>query len=281
MYKKHNKHNKRIIIVTIVLVFFSIITLVTNRSSSSIEIMIKDTVANIEYYCLKAPINFVTGLFEEYTALKDVYEENARLKKELDKLVKDQAMNEVLAEELKQLQELTDIDWLPTDYNVKYATVNSRDVENWNSQIQIDLGENAGISEGMAVITAKGMIGTVTSVSEVSSTVTLLSTEKSTNQLPVMILSGENRYYGLLDNYDLTTGTYRLQLLSNVKEIEKDSKVVTSGLGGNGKTPKGILIGTVEQYSMKDEAMVSICNVKPSVDFDDLSYIAVVQKVNE
>ena len=281
MYNKHNKHNKRIIIVTIVLVVFSIITLVTNRSSSSVETMIKDTVANIEYYCIKAPINFVTGLFDEYTSLKDVYEENAKLKKELDKLVKDQAMNEVLAEELKQLQELTEIDWLPTDYNVKYATVISRDVENWNSQIQIDLGENAGISEGMAVITAKGMIGTVTSVSEISSTVTLLSTEKSTSQLPVMILSGDNRYYGLLDNYDLETGTYRLQLLSNVKEIEKDSKVVTSGLGGTGKTPKGILIGTVEQYSMKDEAMVSVCNVKLSVDFDDLSYIAVVQKVNK
>ena len=245
------------------------------------ETILKDTIANLEYYCIKAPINFVSDLFSELTSLQDVYEENAKLKQQLDKSVRDQAMNNVLAEELQQLKEITDIKWLPTDYNVKYATVISRDVESWSSQIKIDLGKNSGISKDMAVITSQGMIGTVSEVSEISSTVTLLSSEKSTSQLPVMILSGNDRYYGLLDCYDLKNKSYRIKLLSDVKEIKENSKVVTSGLGGSGKSPKGILLGTVEKYSMKDEAMESICMVKPSVSFDDLNYIAVVQRVNE
>lgn len=281
MFNKHSKHSKRIVIVTVLLIFFSIGTLLTNRGSSPIETVLSDTIANIEYYCIKAPINFITGLFDEYTALKDVYEENAKLKEQLDKAVREQAMNEVLAQELKQLQEITQITWLPTDYNMKYATVIYRDVENWNSQIKIDLGESSGIAKDMAVITAKGMIGTVTDVSETSSTVTLLSTEKSNSQLPVMIISGDETYYGLLDHYDLEKKSYRLKLLSDVQTIEENAVVVTSGLGGSGKTPKGILLGTIEQYSLKDEAMESICYVTPSVDFDDLNYIAVVQRVNK
>lgn len=279
--KKYNKHNKRIIITTVILVLFSIATLLFNRKSSSFEVILSDTIANIEYYCVKAPINFVTGLFDEYTSLKEVYEENAILKKQLEKMIKDQAMNQVLSEEIKQLKEITQIDWLPTDYNIKYATVISRDVKNWSNQLKIDLGESSGISENMAVVTAKGMIGTVTDVSETSSTVTLLSSEKSMSQLPVMIISGDERYYGLLDSYDLEKKSYRVKLLSNIKEIKEDSIVVTSGLGGSGKSPKGILLGTVDQYSLKDEAMESICNVTPSVDFNDLNYLAVVQKVNE
>lgn len=276
-----NKHNKRIIIVTIVIVLFSIFTLFSTRNSSSIEVVLSDTIATLEYYCIKAPINFVTGLFEEYAELKDVYDENAKLKKQLEKMVRDQATNEVLSEELEQLKDITNIEWLPTDYNVKYATVISRDVSNWSNLLKIDLGKSSGVTENMAVISSKGIIGTISDVSETSSTVTLLSTEKNVSQLPVMILSGEDRLYGLLDNYDLEKKSYRIKLLSDVKEIQKGSIVVTSGLGGSGKCPKGILLGTVEEFSMKEEAIESICYVNPSVDFDDLSYLAVVQKVNK
>lgn len=284
MYKKSNKWTKqkrRMVIITLILVFFSVATLVTNRSAFGIETIFKDTIANIEYYLIKAPIQYVTGLFDEYHDLKDVYEENAKLKEQLDNLARESAMNEVLTEELNDLKELLDMDYLPTEYQVKYTNVISRDAENWNNQLTINLGKISGIQEGMAVVNAKGMIGTVTNVSEISSTVTLLSTETGKSQLPVMILSGDNEYYGLLNRYDLKTHNYRVTLLSDVEKIEKDAKVVTSGLGGEGKSPKGILLGTVENYTIGDEATESVCMVKPSVNFDSLSHVAVVQRVNE
>lgn len=284
LYKKNNKwnkQNKRIVIVTIVLVLFSVITLVTNRSASGIETMFKDTIANIEYYVIKAPIQYISDLFKEYNDLKDVYKENAKLKEELDNIARESAMNDVLTSEIDQLKEITEIDYLPTDYRVKYTKVISRDTENWNNQVTIDLGNLSDIKEGMAVISAKGMIGTVTNVSEMSSTVTLLSSENAKSQLPIMILSGDEEYYGLLNRYDLSTKSYRITLLSDVEKLEKGAKVVTSGLGGIGKSPKGILIGTVEDYTVGDDASESVCNVKPSVDFNSLNYVAVVQRVNE
>ena len=284
MYKKNNKwnkHNKRIVIVTIDLVLFSVFTLVTSRSASGIETMFKDTIANIEYYVIKAPIEYVSHLFDEYSDLKDVYNENAKLKEQLDNLARESAMNETLSNEIEELKKLTGIDFLPTEYQVKYTNVIARDAESWNNQVTINLGNLSGIKEGMAVISSDGMIGTVTNVSEISSTVSLLSSETSKSQLPVMIISGDEEYYGLLNRYDLSSKSYRITLLSDVEKLEKGAKVVTSGLGGVGKSPKGILVGTVENYTVGDDATESVCMVKPSVNFDSLNYVAVVQRVNE
>lgn len=275
-----SKKNKRIIFITVILVIVSIIGLITNRNPSIAETALKDTVSTIEYYVIKAPVNYISNLFNEYISLKNVYTENQKLKEQLDKTVRNQATNDVLSEELNSLKEITQIDYLPTDYNLKYAAVISRDAQNWSSQISIDLGNTSGIKKDMAVVSSKGMIGIVSNVGTTSSTVTLLSSEKSTSQLPVMILSGDDKYYGLLDNYDIDTKSYRIKLLSDVKEIKTDAKVVTSGLGGEGKCPKGILLGTVQKYSVKEDAIESVCYVTPSADFDDLSYIAVVQRVN-
>jgi len=284
LYRKGNKWTKqkrRIVIITVVLVSFSVLTLVTSRSASSIEIIFKDTIANLEYYIIKAPIQYVTGLFEEYNDLKDVYEENAKLKEQLDNMARESAMNEVLTNELNDLKEIMDIDHLPTEYQVKYTNVIARDAQNWNNQVTINLGKISGVQEGMAVVNAQGMIGTITSVSEISSTVTLLSSETSKSQLPVMILSGDEEYYGLLNRYNINTHKYSITLLSDVETSEKDAKVVTSGLGGKGKSPKGILVGTVENYATGDDATESVCDVTPSVDFDALNDVAVVQRVNE
>lgn len=279
--KKMNKHNKRIIIITVIIVVFSIVTLVTSRSVTGVETMFKDTIANIEYYLIKAPIQYVNSLFSEYNELKDVYEENAKLKEKLGNYTREAALNETLSKELQDLKDLTKIDYLPTDYNVNYTKVIARDAESWNNEVTIDLGKMAGVKEGMAVISSQGMIGTITSSNEISATVSLLSNENSKSQLPVMILSGDNEYYGLLNKYDLETKSYRITLLSDAEKIEEGARVVTSGLGGIGKSPKGILVGTVNNYTAGNDSYESVCMVKPSADFDSLNYVAVVQRVNE
>ena len=282
MYKdrQKKKFQRRIIIFTVVMLVFSLVSLLISRSPSSIESILKDTVANIEYYLVKTPIQYVSGLFSEFNELKDVYKENELLKQQLDKYAREAALNETLSLELEQMKEITKIDFLSTDYNVRYAKVISRDVESWTNEITIDLGETSGIKEGMAVISAKGMIGTVTKTDKISSTVSLLSAENPHSQLPVMIMSDNQEYYGLLNRYDTQTQTYRITLLSDIEKLDKDARVVTSGLGGVGKSPKGILVGTVSSFTPKSEATESVCQVKPSANFDSLNYVAVVQRVN-
>ena len=57
-----------------------------------------------------------------------------------------------------------------TDYNVK-TTSFVRESDDWNNEITIDLGSLAGVSKDMVVISSKGMIGKVTSVTEVTARV--------------------------------------------------------------------------------------------------------------
>ena len=97
--------------------------------------------------------------------------------------------------------------------------------------------------EGMAVCDSKGLIGVVSHVTEISSTVSLLTSENPSNQIPVMIINGDQTIYGLLKNYDVNKKVLNITLLSGIDKLEKNAKVYTSGLGGDGKCPKGIYIG--------------------------------------
>lgn len=278
--RKKQRNRKIVIIVTVLLIAFSAISLIIGRSGTGIEAMLRNSIAVVEYYVVKKPIEFVSDVFNEFAALKDVYEENAILKQKLDSYTSVVANNDVLEKELKRLQDILDIDHLPTNYKVKKTSVISRPVVSWNSEITIGAGSLGGVEKDMAVVSSKGMIGIVTSTTEVSATVSLLTSEKRTNQIPIQIINGEQIVYGLLDKYDVSTGTYEVTLLSDIDKLEEDAYVYTSGLGGDGKCPMGILIGTAKEISLKEDGTTSKLYVKPVADFNDLGYVAVVQRVN-
>lgn len=267
------------IAVTIILVVVSVFSLLANADIPGAYI-VKDSVANIEYYIIKAPISYVRSVFQEYVDLKVVYRENKRLKKSLDGYAGELAMNNVLTNELEEMKKLTGIKNLSTDYELKYTNIIERDANNWSNEVTINIGSNSDVTNGMAVITSKGMIGTVTKVTPVSSTVTLLMDENAKSQLPVMITDGSNTYYGLLNSYNIKSKTFNVSILSTVDKIAKGASVTTSGLGGKGKSPKGLLVGTVTSFSSGDNATGKTVTVKPAANFDDLNYVAVVKRTD-
>ena len=202
------------------------------------------------------------------------------MKEKLDSYVNVESENEVLQSEIKKLKKLTEIDYLPNDYKTKSASVQTRDQANWNDEITIDVGSLNNIHEGMAVCDANGMIGIVSHVTEISSTVSLLTSENPINQIPVMIINGDQTIYGLLQNYDVNKGNLNITLLSGIDKLEKNAKVYTSGLGGDGKCPKGIYIGKAKKLVTQSDGTTITLTVKAAAQFEDLSYVSVVKKVN-
>nr|WP_326803122.1 rod shape-determining protein MreC [Sharpea porci] len=273
------KRSRKMIAVTIILVVVSVFSLLANADIPGAYI-VKDSMANIEYYIIKAPISYVRSVFQEYVDLKVVYRENKRLKKSLDGYAGELAMNNVLTNELEEMKKLTGIKNLSTDYELKYTNIIERDANNWSNEVTINIGSNSDVTNGMAVITSKGMIGTVTKVTPVSSTVTLLTDENAKSQLPVMITDGSATYYGLLNSYNIKSKTFNVSILSTVDKIAKGASVTTSGLGGKGKSPKGLLVGTVTSFSSGDNATGKTVTVKPAANFDDLNYVAVVKRTD-
>ena len=274
MNNRKKQRNKRIVlIITVAIVVFSTISLVFSRTQGGLERMVSDSIAAIEYYVVKKPVGFVSNLFSEYNELKDVYKENKILKAKLSSYTSVEVNTDVLSKEIDELKKMLNIEYLPTDYNVK-TTSFVRESDDWNNEITIDLGSLAGVSKDMVVISSKGMIGKVTSVTEVTARVQLLTAENPTSALPIQVINGDQNVYGLLNRYDIESKCFEITLFSDVEKFEDNAKVITSGLGG--KAPKGIYIGTVESSIVSEDGTSKTIRVKPAADFNDLSYVAVV-----
>ena len=272
--RKKQRNRKIILIITVTIIVFSSISLIFSRTQWGIERMISDTVAVVEYYVIKKPIEFISNLFNEYNELKDVYDENKILREQLAAYASVEVNTNVLSNEIDDLKKALDLKELTTDYNVKTATVISRDASNWTNEITIDLGSMAGVKEDMVVVASKGMIGKVTSVTEVSSTVQLLTAEKPVSDLPVQIMNGDQNAYGLLKGYDVESKCYEVTLLSNIDKLEPNANVITSGLGGDQKAPKGIYIGVAEGMDVSSDGTTKTLKVSY------LTYVSVVFRGN-
>ena len=62
-----------------------------------------------------------------------------------------------------------------------------------------------------------------------------------------------------------------------LKNLKTNAKVITSGLGGDQKAPKGIYIGTARKVLLfLSDGTTKTIRVKPAADFNDLTYVAVV-----
>lgn len=281
MNNRRKRRNKKIMIGVIVgVIFLSVIVFFVGRKQSRLEKTLSNSISMIEYYMVKKPLSFIGDIFNEYNDLKDVYDENKKLKTKLDSYANVEAENEILTTEIDKLKKITEIDYLPSDYQTKVATVQIRDQTNWNDEITIDLGSMNDIQEGMAVCDSKGMVGVVSKVTEISSTVSLITSENPSNQIPVMVVNGDQVVYGLLENYSVNSQKLNITLLSNIDKLEKGAKVYTSGLGGDGKSPKGIYIGKAKKLVTQTDGTTTTLMVTPAANMEDLSYVSVIKKVN-
>ena len=281
MNNRRKRRNKKIMIGVIVgVIFLSVIGFFVGRKQSRLEKTLSNSISMIEYYIVKKPLSFIGDIFNEYNDLKDVYDENKKLKTKLDSYANVEAENEILTTEIDKLKKITEIDYLPSDYQTKVATVQIRDQTNWNDEITIDLGSMNDIQEGMAVCDSKGMVGIVSKVTEISSTVSLITSENPSNQIPVMVVNGDQVVYGLLENYSVNSQKLNITLLSNIDKLEKGAKVYTSGLGGDGKSPKGIYIGKAKKLVTQTDGTTTTLMVTPAANMEDLSYVSVIKKVN-
>lgn len=281
MNNRRKRRNKKIMIGVIVgVIFLSVIGFFVGRKQSRLEKTLSNSISMIEYYIVKKPLSFIGDIFNEYNDLKDVYDVNKKLKTKLDSYANVEAENEILTTEIDKLKKITEIDYLPSDYQTKVATVQIRDQTNWNDEITIDLGSMNDIQEGMVVCDSKGMVGVVSKVTEISSTVSLITSENPSNQIPVMVVNGDQVVYGLLENYRVNSQKLNITLLSNIDKLEKGAKVYTSGLGGDGKSPKGIYIGKAKKLVTQTDGTTTTLMVTPAANMEDLSYVSVIKKVN-
>ncbi|GKW46818.1 MULTISPECIES: rod shape-determining protein MreC [unclassified Planococcus (in: firmicutes)] len=271
--------NKRLIllllgvILLVALISFSL----RDRDNVSLpEQIIKDAVGAGQSV-FSGPAHFVTGVFDNVDSLLNTYEENKYLKSRLEEFATVQAEVTDLRSENAELKELVGKEEDLRDYNPIQATVIARNPDQWEEKIVINKGETSGVKPNMAVMTARGLIGKVTLVTKLSSTVELISTQNPNYRVSAMVLGGDKAVFGLIEGYDADRRELLLKRIDAEIELKEGQKVVSSGLGGI--FPKGIVIGEITEVAIDEFGLTKLAYIKPAADFTLLNHVVIADRL--
>lgn len=229
---------------------------------------------------IHTPVEYVSSIFTAIDDMKNVYDENQRLKEELNQY--QQTLYEVQElrkenEKLESIIDKTDSDNIDA-YRPIQASVTARSPEQWFKQVTINKGTQDGIQKNMAVITGEGMIGKIQSTSQFSSTVLLLNGFDRSNRISVRVNlpDQEEDASGFILGYDEERESLLLEFTGYDHEIKEDSYVFSSGLGG--VFPKGLEIGKITEVTMDQYGLSKVAYVETSADLSDIYHVIVIDR---
>ncbi|WP_311396610.1 rod shape-determining protein MreC [Lancefieldella parvula] len=173
--------------------------------------------------------NIFSNLTADQQTLSDLKAENEQLR----------SRNAELEETNQSTQRLQGLLDLKNNYNLQStgARVISGSTDSFNNTIVIDKGTSSGLAVGMPVVDSGGVIGQIIECGPTTSTVRLITDEKS----GVAAMVQSSRAQGML--MGSASRQITLNLINTNQKVAVGDTVVTSGLGG--VFPKGLPLGKV------------------------------------
>jgi len=251
-----------LIAVTLLLIFFHYIKIL-----QPIEILILKLINPLEEITYNLS-NKINNYFQFKAEERIVFEENKKLKEQINKLTSEIIRLKILEEENKTLRkELSFLE--EKKYKFLLARVIGKDPFN-SSVIIINKGRGDGIEPGFPIIVDEGIIvGKVIKVQENNSLVLLLTNNQS--KIAASIL-GINRTIGIVEGeYGLSL---KMGLIQRNQIINIDDIVVTSGLENN--IPAGLIIGRISRITTEAHDLFQNAIVKPFVSYENLNIVSVI-----
>jgi rod shape-determining protein MreC len=199
--------------------------------------------------------------------------ENEDLKKEIAKLIEENAGYKILEEENSLLRE--SLGFLSRNkYKYLMANVISRgevgDLSGHTEAIIIDKGGRDGLKDGLAVIDDKGiMVGKIAAVKDNSSLVYLVNNSQC--KIAVSALNDKNTSGVIEGELGLTT---KMSFIPQNKQISPGDIIVTSGL--EEYIPRGLVIGSVKTVNKESNDLWQWAEIEPMIDPDNLIIASVL-----
>lgn len=276
-----NKKNKKYYIWGLALVISILLGLTAysirmDRDLTLVEKAIRDgviTLGNI----INTPINYAKEKWNIFSEKDSIYNDYQELLLREEEIEQYEARIKELEKENIELKELNDIKISLSDFEEINATIIYRDMDYWFDTLIIDKGYTSGIEKNMAVVSSNGLVGYISTVSNFTSTVKLLTNHKINNKISVKIEISKGKYsYGLLSGYNSDENLYLIEGISDYVDIPMNAEVTTTGLGE--RFPSGILVGKVKSITTDSFDLAKVVMAKPSVNMDNISFVKILKR---
>ncbi len=211
-------------------------------------------------------ISSAADTWGHYLYLVDTAEENVQLVEENRSLRSALTQNDEIRLENERLRLLLEfkeeqaIETLP-------ARVIAEDASSWFRTVMIDKGSEQGVTEGMPVVVAEGVVGRVVRSSPHFSRVLLVTDASSA----IASLLQNNRARGVCRGQG---ERLVFDFVLRQEEVTVGDRVVTSGMGG--VFPKGLVVGNVSSVQRQEFGLFQAIEVAPTVDFSHLEEVLVL-----
>jgi rod shape-determining protein MreC len=207
------------------------------------------------------PAAVVDAAAQRVHDLVALYQENARLRQENDRLLQWQQVAQTLAAENTRLRGLLNLVPEPMISFVT-AKVIANSGGSFFRSVLVNAGNAGGVVRGQAAITGEGLVGRIAEVGERASRVLLVTDINS--RIPVTVESSRERAVLAGDNSEQP----RLIYLQPRSPVKVGDRIVTSGHGG--VFPPGLPVGVVASTSN------GIARVEPFVEMSRLDFVRIV-----
>ena len=217
--------------------------------------------------------SWISNRSEELVQIRQLLDENKRLKDEIARLTEENTLLQQDKYELNNLRELVDLSEQYGTYKKVGARIIGRDAGNWYTSFLIDKGTNDGMAVDMNVIAGGGLVGRLTAVGPNWSRVTAIISDNS-NVSGMTLATGDN----LIVTGDLilmAENSIRFgQLVDSKNLVAEGDKIVTSNISD--KYLPNILIGYINTINMDSNNLTKSGYLTPAVDFEHSEEVLVI-----
>ncbi|MEW5785823.1 MAG: rod shape-determining protein MreC [Bacillota bacterium] len=211
-------------------------------------------------------------LYDAVVSFHELRAENERLQQEIAFIEGQLVQFQELQKQNYRYRRLLDFQE-STAYRLQPAEVIARDPSQWFGAITINRGYLDGVEREMAVITDRGLVGMVSTVSPNSSQVILITDPR----LAVSATVQRSRDPGIVGTVESHANDSSYLTMTNLPpdtQIQLGDVIISSGLGGI--FPEGLFIGTVKEIGDDRLGLVLSVVIEPGVNFNRLEEVFIV-----
>ncbi|MBZ6069742.1 rod shape-determining protein MreC [Weissella cibaria] len=272
--------SRRLVVTVIVaIVTIGVITLSSRARSSQKEPALPTrVVSDVSGWVsgvVSSPVKALSSSYAAITDLLNTYNENEKLTTKIDDLAQSKVQLQTLQAENRALKDQLKIDGTLTDYKVVNAVVISRLPSNWQSQLIINKGTNAGLKKGLSVMGSGGLIGRITQVNTTNAKVELLSDDSQVaDRFAIRVTNSNSEVIdGIVTSFNQSKNLIVMGQITFDVDVKKGDLVTTSGLGG--VTPAGLYVGKVASVGKDNYGLSKKIYIKPATDFNNVPVVSV------